>query len=435
MEILPEYRQIEQALHKHPLIFVTGQAGTGKSTFIHYLHQVAGNLVALAPTGVAALNVKGMTIHSFFGIPASHVTPEEFTAPNPIRLHYQKKTIIRNTKILVIDEVSMLLPNILDSIDKILQNINKNDKPFGGVSVVLIGDLLQLPPIVASEEEAQYFSHRYASPHFFSADILKKIPLKTFFLTEHKRQTDSSFISILNAIRHNKDHREKIKILNNRCYKEKAKDVLKQEAIYLVTTNKRAKEINLQKLQALPEKTFTFEAEINGAVKKQGWNLPASYLLELKVGARVMFLKNKKPDWINGDFGWVVRFSKKHIIVQKDDGQEVEVGKDSWEKYKYTYDRKQKSISKEVVGTFLQLPLALGWASTIHKTQGLSFHKIIIDLERGAFCTGQTYVALSRCRSLEGVTLVCPIGMRDVQADNTVMDFLKNLSEEENLLS
>lgn len=429
MKIISEYLKIEQALHnKETTLFVTGQAGTGKSTFISYLQQKIENLVVVAPTAVAALNVQGVTIHSFFGFPASHITPEEFHDVHSIKIYPPKRRLIRMMEVLVVDEVSMLLPNILDSMDKVLQYVRKNNRPFGGVKVVLIGDLLQLPPVIASTQEADYFSHRYFAPYFFAADIFQKVSLKSFCLTKVFRQVDEEFIKILGAIRTNQNYREALCILNNQCYKDKQGISLEEDTIYLVTTNYKAKKINQQKLQQLPTKSFFFEADITNTTTKEQWKIPASYLLELKKGAKVMFLKNSKPDWVNGDFGKVLDFEKNWIFVQKNNGQEVKVKKTNWEKYKYIYDRQKKIIQKEVVGVFTQFPLALGWASTIHKTQGLSFEKIIVDLERGAFCNGQTYVALSRCKSLKNITLVAPIAMGDVRANSQAIDFLKELN-------
>ena len=428
MEVLPEYLVIEKALQKHPLVFVTGEAGTGKSTFIRYLAQKTENLVVVAPVAISALNVKGVTIHSFFGFPATHITPEEFSAKSKLKMSRQKKELLDNTKILVIDEVSMLLPNILDSIHKILQIIKQNDKPFGGVSVVLVGDLLQLPPIVASSQERSYFSHRYQSAYFFSADIFNEIALTTFQLTLVKRQKDQELIKILSCIRINNNHRAGVALLNNRCYLQKKNKPLSPYATYLVTTNYKAKAINKQKLNTLRGKSVFFEARITGSASIEQWRLPASYLLELRLKARVMFLKNNKPQWLNGDFGEVVELTDNTIFVRKSGDEEVlEVKRTLWDKYQYTYERSQQRILKKLIGSFKQFPLALGWASTIHKTQGLTLSETIIDLSKGAFCTGQTYVALSRCRSLAGITLQNPIAMRDVKADNFVINFLEQL--------
>ena len=427
MEILSEYQQIEKALQKQSIIFVTGQAGTGKSTFIHYLQKKIKNLVALATTATAALNIQGVTIHSFFGFPASHITPEAFHTSSSIKIYPQKRKLMNLMEVLVVDEVSMLLPNLLDSMDIILQNINKNNQLFGGVKVVLVGDLLQLPPIVVTQQEKAYFSHRYSNAYFFAADVFRRCSLKSFLLTKVYRQVDTKFIRILEAIRINQNHKDAVRILNNLCYKDKQGKSLSQDAVYVVTTNAKAKSINKQKLYQLPDKIFCFEAKINGNETKEQWKIPASYLLELKRGAKVMFLKNNKPNWVNGDFGVVLSFEKNSIYVQKEDESVVEVKKTEWEKYKYTYDRQKKMIQKEVTGTFYQFPLALGWANTIHKTQGLTFEKVIVDLTNRAFCTGQTYVALSRCKNLENITLTTPISMTDVKTDSTAIDFLMTI--------
>lgn len=424
IKITKEYKQIIKALEKQSFLFVTGKAGTGKSTFINYLSHKVENLAIVAPTAIAALQIKGETIHSFFRFPPSHITPEEYQK-NSIKLYPEKKKIIRKMEVLIIDEISMLLPNILDSINKVLQIIKKNNIPFGGSKVILVGDLLQLPPIVASKEEEIYFNHRYKNPYFFSADILKIFPLKIFYLSKVFRQKEKKLIAMLDRIRINKEHREDIRFLNRYCYLEKEEQ---KEAIYLVPTNQKAKQINKNKISNLKGKSFFYEAQIKGSVSKENWKIPASYNLELKEEARIIFLKNNKPFWVNGDLGKIAMLTEEKVFVKKDGDEEIlEVQKDSWKKYRYTYSYLHRRIEKEELGVFNQFPLSLGWAITIHKSQGLTLEKITIDLDKGAFCTGQVYVALSRCRELENIYLKKPLAMRDVRADKTVLDFLSSL--------
>lgn len=422
IEILPEYEFILQALKAGcPSIFVTGKAGTGKSTLIQWLSQKLESCAIVAPTAVAAVNVQGDTIHSFFGLPPSHLDPDETFHPNA-----KARLIMENLKFLIIDEVSMVLPNVVDVMSNTLKSVRRNNLPFGGVPTLFVGDLLQLPPVVSTREETVYFSHRYRTPFFFSADVFQQQKIIPVNLANVRRQADAEFIGALSHIRQNNDCRDSVALFNRRCYRDKERDAA--VGIYLVPTNKAAKTINTRKLDLLPGSATIYEAVVTGDLLANRWKLPVSDRLELKIGAKIIFLKNKKPSWINGDQGELVGLESDHIRVKKDGSDNVLiVGKETWQKLKYTYDYDTRKIEREVVGTFEQLPVALGWAITIHKSQGLTLDSLTLDLGGGAFAEGQTYVALSRARTIDGITLSRPISMPDVRANPAVLEFYKQL--------
>lgn len=421
IEVLPEYDFILQALQAGcPSIFVTGKAGTGKSTLIQWLCQQLQGCAVVAPTAVAAVNARGDTIHSFFGLPPSHIDPD-----GNFIVQEKKRLVLENVRYLIVDEVSMVLPNIVDAMSTILKKVRRNNIPFGGVPTIFIGDLLQLPPVVDSEELAVFFTHRYKTPYFFSADIFQDQKVIPVHLTHVRRQSDAAFIAALNHIRlQDDDCREAVALLNRSCFRDKPEDAAK--GIYLVPTNAAAKTINTRELDALSGELHLYEAKITGEIPVNKWKLPVSDRLELKVGAQVIFLKNNKPHWINGDTGEVVGLEADHIRVKIHKGDNVVVvGKETWHKLKYTYNHALKKIEQESVGTFEQFPLALGWAITIHKSQGLTLEHLTLDLGGGAFASGQLYVALSRAKSIAGITLVKPIAMKDVKADPVVLEFYR----------
>lgn len=423
IEVLPEYDFIYQALlQKCPCIFVTGKAGTGKSTLIDWLQQELSSCAIVAPTAIAAIQVNGDTIHSFFGLPAQHIDPDQAIDPNDkIRL------VLENLNYLIVDEVSMVLPNIVDVINNILKNVRNNDLPFGGISVVFVGDLLQLPPVVSTPEEVVYYSHRYKTPYFFSADIFKSLQVMPVHLTKVRRQTDEDFINALNHIRLNETPREHIALFNRRCYRDKDKNL--DTGIYLVTTNAAAKTINTQHLSKIAGEAQIYNALVTGNLPMNKWKLNVPDRLELKIGARVILLKNKKPDWVNGDLAEIVGLEENLIRVKKLKSDNILiVQKETWTKYKYTYDYSNRKIERMEVGTFQQYPIALGWAITIHKSQGLTLENLTIDLGNGAFCEGQVYVALSRAKTIEGITLSKPISIRDVKVNQHAKTFLQNIS-------
>ncbi|GAA3968083.1 ATP-dependent DNA helicase [Allohahella marinimesophila] len=424
IDILPEYEFVAEAMRQGvPALFLTGKAGTGKSTLVRWLVRELSDCAVLAPTAIAAVNIGGATIHSLFSLPAEPIDPDREYVQRS-----ERKAVLSKLKYLIIDEVSMVLPNVVDAMDRILQSARRNEAPFGGVSVLFVGDLLQLPPVVSTREEAVYFSHRYRTQYFFSAEALQA-GLLPVVLKRVRRQSDLRFIQALDHIRLNHEHRDSVALLNRHCYRDKLQEEDKpsaSSALTLVPTNAVATAINLRQLNALENEPQRFEASVTGHIPLDKWNLAVPPVLELKVGAKVIFLKNKLPEYINGDTGEVVGFEADSIRVKKDRTDNVVlVSRESWNRYRYTYDYETMRIERTIIGSFRQFPLNLGWAITIHKSQGMSLDEVTVDLGSGAFCEGQTYVALSRCRTLDGIRLVRPIAMSDVRVDQKVLQFYK----------
>ncbi len=332
IEVLPEYEFVRRALGANcPAMFLTGKAGTGKSTLIHWLVGQVDACAVVAPTAVAAINIGGDTIHSFFGLPPEHLDPDHEYRPDQ-----RRRLVIENLKLLIVDEVSMVLPNLVDVIDHTLKSVRRNNQPFGGVSVLFVGDLFQLPPVVTTSEERVYFSHRYRSQFFFSAEVFRDVRVQPVALTRVFRQTDPTFVDALNHIRVGEDFRESLALLNRRCFRDRSGE---PEGVYLVPTNQMARTINSRELDRVPGTARMYEASVTGNVPVNKWRLPAPDLLELKVGAKVMFVKNHKPDWINGDLGTVVGLEDDHIRIRKDASDNVvSVTEETWQKLKYTYD-------------------------------------------------------------------------------------------------
>lgn len=428
IEILPEYQFVLEAIKRGcPSIFVTGRAGTGKSTLIHYLSKEIRNCAVLASTGLAAINVHGSTIHSFFSFPPRVLNPDE--AFNPKR---GIVPVIENLGALVIDEVSMVKPDLVDCISNSLKKVRRDPRPFGGVSVIFVGDLLQLPPVVSDSEEAKYYTDRYRSPNFFSADIFKEVELFPIELKKVFRQTNLEFVNLLDRIRLNSDHREAVARINRVCFRDLDPNFV--PSLFLVPTNALAKAINTQSLNDLQAPLHIFEAIIKGRFDVQKDRFQAPHRLEIKEGAQILFVKNKRPYWLNGTLGTVTNIGKNTLRVEiQNTGNTVTVQRESWKKIEYKYDRLKKRMIWETVGWFTQFPIRLGWAITIHKSQGMTLESVSINMgERGAFCSGQTYVALSRCKTLDGISLVRPISMNDVKADQAILDFYKRLNPLQN---
>jgi ATP-dependent DNA helicase PIF1 len=427
IEVLTEYEFIlEAAKMGCPSFFVTGKAGTGKSTMVKWLSSKVEGCAIVCPTAIAAMNVKGDTIHSFFGLPPALIDPDK---------EYQTRdnahVVLANLNFLVIDEVSMVLPNMVDAMSNILKRVRRSSEPFGGVPTLFVGDLLQLPPVVSGKEESIYFSDRYKSPHFFSADIFKQQQIVPVNLTRVRRQADNEFIEALSHIRLGRDLREYVEYFNRSCYRDRNRDSATESTV-LVPTNAAARNINTRKLNGLPDQLRVYNAEVTGKVPANRWKLPVPDRLELKINAKIILLKNNKPHWVNGDLAEVVGLEHDHIRIRKLNTDNVlVVNRTDWEKLKYTYDYQSKKMKQAVVGTFRQFPIALGWAITIHKSQGMTMEKLTIDLGSGAFCEGQTYVALSRAKTIEGITLLRPIKMQDVKVNPIVLEFYKKLEIED----
>lgn len=394
-------------------LFITGKAGVGKSTLLsYYRNKTDKQVVVLAPTGVAALNVGGETIHSFFHF-GSHITVDLAKKKGK---DYRNSDMFKKIDLIIIDEISMVRADLLDSIDSFLKAALKSKKNFGGVRMVFIGDLYQLSPVLTSEERP-FFEKLYDTPYFFSASSFQRADFKFIELDKIFRQKDAGFIEILNSIRNNTINEEQLFVLNQRILSNE-----EEGCIYLTTTNHDAEKINSDRLEKIPEGEFKFVAELEG--KFDSKSVPTEMELRLKVGAQIMFLNNHKNGlWVNGTIGKVVKIADDAIVVESQ-GEMFEVERHKWELFKYGFDEQKRTLFQEEIGSFYQFPLRLAWAVTIHKSQGKSFDKVIIDLGRGAFAFGQCYVALSRCRSLEGIFLKKRLRKQDVRCDWKVVDFL-----------
>jgi len=404
--------------------FITGKAGTGKSTLLqHFRNTTKKNIAVLAPTGVAAVNVKGQTIHSFFGFKPD-ITPDIVKKIKPI-----DETIYKRLDAIVIDEISMVRADLLDCINVFLRlHGKKKSLPFGGVQMIFIGDLYQLPPVVTYREK-HLFAGRYRSPYFFDAGVMEA-ELKMEFIELEKvyRQKDERFLRILNAIRNNTASDVDRADINSRYlpdFKEDADDFF----ISLTTTNDLASAINNERLSMINGEQYTYHGSLKGDFEIK--SLPTSVEISLKTGAQVMLLNNDSMGrWINGSIGSIAGIEKNRegepdiIWVELDDGETVDVLPYKWEMHEFHYDKKSGTVVSDVVGTFTQYPLKLAWAVTIHKSQGMTFDRVIIDIGRGTFSHGQLYVALSRCTSLEGIVLKKPIAKKHILMDRRVLDFV-----------
>lgn len=409
-------------------IFLTGKAGTGKTTFLQNLHKnAAKRMIVTAPTGVAAINAGGVTLHSFFQLPFSPFIPgsENSTQNSRRRFRFsrEKKDIIRNLDLLVIDEISMVRADILDAVDATLRFHRRSARPFGGVQLLMIGDLHQLSP-VAKDDERRLLDQYYDSIYFFSSKALANTDLITIELKHIYRQSDAAFIKILNQVRDNRLDQEGKKKLDSCCLPD-FKPEKNEGYITLTTHNHSAGAINRERMKRLSSREHSFVAEITGDFPEHLY--PTSYNLVLKEGAQVMFIRNDaSPDklYFNGKIGRLSRISKNGTIMVKcpEDRSEIAVKPITWQNINYTLDKKTKEINEKVIGEFRQYPLKPAWAITIHKSQGLTFDKAIIDPGR-AFTHGQVYVALSRCRTLDGMVLVSPINTRGMEIDRAIIAF------------
>ena len=405
-------------------IFLTGKAGTGKTTFLRTLKdKLPKRMVVVAPTGIAAINANGVTIHSFFQLPfAPYVPNSTFKAEGIFRVSKEKQRILRTLDLLVIDEISMVRADLLDSVDMVLRRYRDRSKPFGGVQLLLIGDLQQLPPVVRDEEWTM-LSRYYDSPYFFSSLALKQMGYITIELKHVYRQNDLDFLSLLNKIRDNKADQDTFNKLNSR-YIPNFVPPAGTDYIRLVTHNYQAQSINESKLAELPGTSRRYKASITGEFPEQSF--PTEFVLELKEDAQVMFVKNDstgKGRYYNGMLGKVVSTTARGVTVKgNENGELIDLSPEEWTNAKYVLNKTTHEIEEEVEGTFKQFPLRLAWAVTIHKSQGLTFEHAIIDAQH-SFAHGQTYVALSRCKTLEGLVLSSPLSTSAVICDEKVHQF------------
>jgi hypothetical protein len=415
--------------HTGKSVFLTGKAGTGKTTFLKTLRKRSTKrMIVVAPTGVAAINAEGMTIHSFFQLPPSPFIPQA-TFKNHFEYSKEKRNIMRTLDLLVIDEISMVRCDLLDAIDHVMRKFREHDKPFGGVQLLMIGDLQQLTPVV-TPEEIEILKSYYNTPYFFGSKALQSTGFVTIELHHVYRQQDEKFIRILNHIRDGQPAKEDLALLNSR-YDPAFHPKAEEGYIRLTTHNRSADNYNGSELEKLTAPPYTYQARIKGTFPE--YSYPTGVELTLKTGAQVMFVKNDPSEekrFYNGRIGRVIRLSKDLVQVQcQGDDEPIDVKPETWENDKYIINPETKVIEPEVQGTFEQFPLRLAWAITIHKSQGLTFEHAIIDA-RFSFASGQVYVALSRCKSLEGLVLASSISTSSVIRDQRVDSFIQKQADE-----
>ncbi len=433
--------------HTSSLLYLTGKAGTGKTTFLKYLKStIDKNMVVLAPTGVAAVNAGGQTIHSFFNIkPSVYVPgdkrlrtwvppedPDKSVINDHFRYNRDKLEIIRGLELLVIDEISMVRCDLLDVVDRLLRVFRRRESsPFGGVQVVLIGDTFQLPPIV-NQEDWSILGNFYRSPFFFSSRIMQASKPVYIELKKVYRQKDSDFIGLLNRVRVNRLDAGDLSLLNSRYLHGFSPD-REEDYIILATHNRMVEETNERRLREIDEPLFRFEAVVEGVFPENSY--PADNILKLKKDAQVMFLRNdRNKRYYNGKIGHILDISEDGLFVELPEGDIIEVEPEEWANIRYSWDSRESKVVEETVGTFVQYPLKLAWAITVHKSQGLTFEKIIADLEE-AFAPGQVYVALSRCTSFSGLLLKTPLNARTIMTDSAVLEFAGNETPQTLLLN
>ncbi len=417
--------------------FITGKAGTGKSTLLQYYRDhTSKNVAVLAPTGVAAVNIKGQTIHSFFRFKPD-ITPE---GVNSIKVRRTQKALYQKIDTIVIDEVSMVRADLLDCVDVFLR-LHGRDRmaPFGGIQMVFIGDLYQLPPVV-TRAERDIFKDIYPSPYFFDSKVFSGInsgeehPYKVIFIELKKiyRQKEEEFIRLLGVIRNRTATEDHLRALNKRCmphFKPEKDDFY----VYLTTTNVMADKINQERLDELAEKSYYYEGTLAG--KFESRVLPTHQSLELKVGAQVMLLNNDSGGrWINGSIGKIIDIVEEgeNVTVELSEGEIVDVTPFQWEMFRFFFNEDTQALESESIGSFKQHPLKSAWAVTIHKSQGKTFDKAIVDIGYGTFAHGQAYVALSRCVSFDGLILKKPILKKHILLDNSVERFMSEQFSTEN---
>ncbi len=402
-------------------VFITGKAGTGKSTLLDYFrNHTKKKIVVLAPTGVSALNVRGQTIHSFFKFKPN------VTLNSIKKIKGNNKNIYRELDTIVIDEASMVRADLLDCIDKFLRLNVEKKKPFGGIQMIFIGDLYQLPPVVTGKEK-DFFNTYYKSPYFFDSMVMKEIDMEFIELEKIYRQKDEDFIAILNAIRNNSITEKELNILNERYNPDFIPDP-QDFYIWLTSLNSAAEKINREHLSRISSPLITYYGAMSGDFTED--SLPTQIDLQLKVGAQVMLLNNDPYfRWVNGSIGKIVEIIKQKddddvIVVELITGDVVDVLPYRWELFNYYFNENKKSIESEIIGTFVQYPIKLAWAVTIHKSQGKTFDRVVIDIGRGTFASGQVYVALSRCTRLDGIVLKKPLEKKHIFMDWRVVKFV-----------
>ncbi len=402
------------------VLMILGGAGTGKTTLIRNLiERDGGNQVVFAPTGVAAVNVGGQTIHSFFQIPPRIQNLEDITIKTSMA------PLLRRVSRVIIDEISMVRADILDTVDQILKLQRGNDAPFGGVQMVLVGDFLQLPPVVPHNEAEMLAKMGYSTPYVFSAKCLEANPPEILQLSRVYRQRDPEYLQLLNGIRAGSDLRNTIDAFNLTCHGPHKENVV---PVILTATNDDAYTHNARELVALTGAKTTFEGLIEGKFDLKDDKLPVPEFLDLKVGARVMTVTNdRNKQWVNGSSGTVTELNSNSVCIRLDSNDEVFVIEPyTWERVKYAWDNQTQKVVAKVSGKYTQIPLIHAWAITIHKSQGRTLDRARLDIRKGAFAHGQIYVALSRTRSMDNLSFTTPLTQSDVRLDKRVLEFLQN---------
>lgn len=433
----PEFRTAMSLIcNTNCSVFLTGKAGTGKSTFLRYItHNTPKKYILLAPTGIAAVNVGGQTLHSFFKLPFKPLLPDdpEFSSPSRMkaRLKYRKSTvkIIKEVELIIIDEISMVRADIIDFIDRILRYYTGNNRqPFGGKQLLLVGDVFQLEPVVTSDMR-EILQRYYKAPYFFNAKVFAEITLVSVELTKVYRQKDLNFVSLLDRIRLGKPTEDDISLINSKVMAEPEKVYDESEMRMTIATRREMVDhINQSRLDALPASECVYMGEVSGDFPEN--TFPTDLELTLKDGAQVVFVKNDLGKrWVNGTIGKIINAGSDHIEVELENGQKHNVEVERWENIRYGYDEEAHKVIEEVVGSFSQYPIKLAWALTIHKSQGLTFSKVTIDVGRGAFTGGQSYVALSRCTSLDGIKLLSTINERDIFVSPVINRFSRQFND------
>ena len=432
----PEFRQVEALLRfTNSSVFMTGKAGTGKSTFLKYITRTTKKkFVVLAPTGIAAVNAGGQTLHSFFHLPLKPLMPDdpEF-APDRLssRMKYSKRFVkmLRDIELIIIDEISMVRADTIDFIDKLLRHYCRRTAhlPFAGKQLLMVGDVFQLEPVVTSQAR-EILRHAYPSFYFFSARVFSEFELVPIELRKVYRQTDSRFIQMLDRVRQGAPTPADLVEINSRVAPDaQARESHGEMRMTIATRREIVDYINESHLEQLPTEALTFAATVEGEFPDSAF--PTDKLLTLKEGAQVVFIRNdQERRWVNGTLGRVCSLKKDELQVELENGQIHTIDPEMWENVEYGYNEEEKKVTETVKGSFRQYPVKLAWALTIHKSQGLTFNNIIIDVGPGAFAGGQSYVALSRCTSLEGITMASPIRESDIYVSPPVLNFAQEFN-------